>query len=206
VGDHDFSPTQLQSPSLKRASLGSPTAASVPNSSRGRARGQTYSSLSPVHPPNKERRSSTPDSISSDSEDELTGAVGQLSLNENEQVRYHGKLSGLHILNGKERNDGRNEGGIWCVVRSLPCSPHSPTSYRRLPSARVWPPAPDGPNLLQDDEQQVAHHLPDKATQTRLIDLFFRYVHPAFPVVHKRSFFDAYEKRFVPIVVQLCSD
>jgi hypothetical protein len=58
-------------------------------------------------------RSSSVDSLSSDSEDELTGAVGQLSINEDEQVRYHGKASGLHILNNKERVDGRNEGGIW---------------------------------------------------------------------------------------------
>jgi hypothetical protein len=49
----------------------------------------------------------------SDSEDGLTDAVGQLSLNEHEQVRYHGKASGLHLLGVKERVDARNEGGIW---------------------------------------------------------------------------------------------
>lgn len=42
-------------------------------------------------------------------------AVGQLSLNEDEQVRYHGKASGLHLLGGKERDDSRNEDGIWSV-------------------------------------------------------------------------------------------
>jgi hypothetical protein len=48
-----------------------------------------------------------------DSEGELRDAVGQLSLNEDEQVRYHGKASGLHLLGDKVRVDGRNEGGIW---------------------------------------------------------------------------------------------
>ena len=63
------------------------------------------------------RRSSSPlDSISSDSEEEVTDAVGQLSLNEDAQVRYHGKASGLHLLGIKDRVDARNEGGIWYVA------------------------------------------------------------------------------------------
>jgi hypothetical protein len=50
------------------------------------------------------------------SDDEaLTDAVGQLSLNEDAQVRYHGKASGLHLLGQKPRVDRRNEGGIWCA-------------------------------------------------------------------------------------------
>jgi len=62
-----------------------------------------------------DRRSSSVDenSMTSDSEEEFMGAVGQLSLNEDEQVRYHGKASGLHLLGNKERVDRRNEGGIW---------------------------------------------------------------------------------------------
>ena len=53
-------------------------------------------------------------------DDELAIEVGQLSLNEDEQVRFHGKMSGLHLLGVKERQDGRGEGGIWCVpVRVL---------------------------------------------------------------------------------------
>jgi hypothetical protein len=60
------------------------------------------------------RGSSDQESLSaSDSEDEVVEAVGQLSLNEDEQVRYHGKASGLHLLGVEERVDGRNEGGIW---------------------------------------------------------------------------------------------
>lgn len=51
----------------------------------------------------------------SDDSDDIMDAVGQLSLNEDEQVRYHGKASGLHLLDGKDRIDRRNEGGIWFV-------------------------------------------------------------------------------------------
>ncbi|RXW19674.1 hypothetical protein EST38_g6187 [Candolleomyces aberdarensis] len=116
------------------------------------------------------------DDRSSDSEDDLTGAVGQLSINEDEQVRYHGKASGLHILNDKERVDGRNEGGIW-----------------RFPKARVWPPAPDAPSILQGEDEYVSQ-LPEQAVQNRLLDLYFRHVHSSFPVIHKQSFLGVYRK------------
>lgn len=49
-------------------------------------------------------------------EDEMAIALGQLSLNEDEQVRFHGKMSGLHLIGVKERQDGRGEGGIWYVL------------------------------------------------------------------------------------------
>jgi hypothetical protein len=51
-------------------------------------------------------------------EKQLAQAVGELSLNEDEEVRYHGQASGLYLLGGQERVDQRNEGGIWCVVLS----------------------------------------------------------------------------------------
>lgn len=53
------------------------------------------------------------DGEDNDGEDELALAVGQLSINEDEQVRYHGKASGLHLLGIQQRIDGRNEGHIW---------------------------------------------------------------------------------------------
>lgn len=77
----------------------------------------------------------TYDSITSGSEDELTGAVGQLSLNEDEQVRYHGKASGLHLLGNKERFDRRNEGGIWWVILPSAC-PHCFSDFFTLGGSR----------------------------------------------------------------------
>lgn len=76
---------------------------------------RTNASFDPDTVSIRERRSSSVDSLSSQSEDDLAGAVGQLSLNEDEQLRYHGKVSGLHLLGNQERMDRRNEGGIWFV-------------------------------------------------------------------------------------------
>jgi hypothetical protein len=78
----------------------------------------SLSSWSPLSEPRYgQRRSTSPlESVSSESEEEVADAVGQLSLNEDEQVRYHGKASGLHLLGNRDRVDSRNEGGIWYVV------------------------------------------------------------------------------------------
>lgn len=145
----------------------------------------------------RRRSTSSLDSGTSGSDDELTGAVGQLSLNEDEQVRYHGKASGLHLLGLKERVDGRNEGGIWSVTilqTFIPLSSNS-SSFRRFPKARVWPALPsnaqNGRPTADDDE--LASQLPEPALQEHLLELYFTYVHPSFPVVHKRAFFEVYK-------------
>jgi hypothetical protein len=44
-------------------------------------------------------------------EDMNAVAMGQLSLDENSEVRYHGKASGLHLL--ARRTNGQKDGGIW---------------------------------------------------------------------------------------------
>ncbi len=60
--------------------------------------------------------------IYSTEENSLVSEVGHLSLNEEREVRFHGQASGLHLLDVKDRVDGRSEGGIWLVVFLL-CSP-----------------------------------------------------------------------------------
>ncbi|KAI0800103.1 fungal-specific transcription factor domain-containing protein [Fomes fomentarius] len=108
-------------------------------------------------------------------EDEIAIAVGQLSLNEDEQVRYHGKVSGLHLLGANERQDGR---GIW-----------------RFPKARVWPPlSPAVRNSQRRHSAEFAPRLPDVPTQELLLELYFTYVHPALPIVHKPTFMDDWSK------------
>jgi hypothetical protein len=47
-----------------------------------------------------------------DSED-IHDTMGQLSLDDASQIRYHGKASGLHLLGQTERVDRRAENGIW---------------------------------------------------------------------------------------------
>jgi hypothetical protein len=53
--------------------------------------------------------------ICSTEENALVSEIGHLSLNEEREVRFHGQASGLHLLDVKDRVDGRNEGGIWLV-------------------------------------------------------------------------------------------
>lgn len=60
--------------------------------------------------------------ICSTEENALVSQVGHLSLNEEREVRFHGQASGLHLLDVKDRIDGRNEGGIWLVIWFLLCS------------------------------------------------------------------------------------
>lgn len=106
-------------------------------------------------------------------EDELAIEVGQLSLNEDEQVRFHGKMSGLHLLGVKDREDGRHEGGIW-----------------KFPKARVWPPLPPTGLTHAKGLENFSPTLPDQATQELLLELYWTYVHPSLPVVNKRTFME----------------
>ncbi|KAI0634003.1 fungal-specific transcription factor domain-containing protein [Trametes polyzona] len=133
----------------------------------------TASSRSPMRRQAEESVEETEES----GEDEIAVAIGQLSINEEEQVRFHGKASGLHMLGVKERQDGRNEGGIW-----------------RFPKARVWPPLPPAARSSQRRMMdEFVPRLPDLQTQELLLDLYFTYVHPALPIVHKRSFLEDFQ-------------
>jgi len=118
----------------------------------------------------------------------------ELSLDENQEVRYHGSASGLHLLRRTQRTDDRTEGGVWyapfltlfnCVF----------ISRRRLPMARVWPPSKFGIDTYPADTPDL--RLPSQDVQDRLIDLYFTYIHPIFPVIHKTRFLSEYEARYV---------
>ncbi|KAH7923243.1 hypothetical protein BV22DRAFT_1093249 [Leucogyrophana mollusca] len=106
-----------------------------------------------------------------------SAAFGQLSLDENQEVRYHGKASGLHLLGRSDRLDSRHEGGIW-----------------RLPMARFWPPAKTYlTHLLPDEGPSV--ELPPVTVQDHLVELYFKHVHVIFPVIHKDRFLREYNAR-----------
>ncbi|KAJ4485754.1 fungal-specific transcription factor domain-containing protein [Lentinula aciculospora] len=109
--------------------------------------------------------------------DGIAEGMGELSLTENQEIRYHGKASGLQFLSKNNRTDDRVEGGLW-----------------KLPMARVWPPSKDFAALtVQEDEILV--ELPPIHTQDHLIDLYFTYIHPVFPVLHKNRFLSEYTAR-----------
>ncbi|QRV84496.1 Fungal specific transcription factor domain [Ceratobasidium sp. AG-Ba] len=147
----------------------------------------------PLHPP------PLPATDSDTEPDTITDAMGQLSLNEHQQLRYHGKASGLHLLaqapayhTDRTRMD---EAGIW-----------------RFPSSRVWPPVAEerdtdderedqtaSSNLLElikpveELEEQMKAIMPSRSQQERLLKLYFVYVHPVLPVIHKEVFWRDWE-------------
>ncbi|KZO89639.1 hypothetical protein CALVIDRAFT_571629 [Calocera viscosa TUFC12733] len=108
---------------------------------------------------------------------DLADVVGQLSIDENDQVRYHGKASGLHLLSRSERH----REGIW-----------------RFPPARVWPPSE---NHVVKTEEEILNSanardcLPSPAQQQHLIDLYFSYVQPVLPIIPKRQFMELFRER-----------
>ncbi len=140
-----------------------------------------------------------------EAEAELADAMGQLSVNEEAQVRYHGKASGLHLLvmgdMGKKLSsrNGRNEGGLWLVFAPFLSLCSTLLSFlsglmriflcRRFPKARVWPQVPyDVTTNEADASLDFCVRLPDPAVQEHLLELYFAYVHPYLPIVHKQQF------------------
>ncbi|THV03041.1 hypothetical protein K435DRAFT_775205 [Dendrothele bispora CBS 962.96] len=157
-----------------RAPSFSGTKSSHPNPfSFNSASHDSFAGSTEITPTGRPVPGSLSDDESSLNDDEMLAALGQLSLNEEEQVRYHGKASGLYLLGSQDRLDHRNEGGIW-----------------RFPKARVWPPLPSTTRSMSEDEE-ITSLLPPPELQEHLLDIYFTYVHPSFPVVHKRLFFDA---------------
>lgn len=61
--------------------------------------------------------------------------------------------------------------------------------------ARVWPPSKDYQMLHIPPEEDFDIQLPPIHVQEHLIELYFTYIHPAFPVVHKSRFLRDYQAR-----------
>ncbi|QRW25643.1 Fungal specific transcription factor domain [Rhizoctonia solani] len=124
-------------------------------------------------------------------------ALGQLSLNEHHQLRYHGKASGLHILAqapAYRRDRVRmDDDGIW-----------------KFPASRVWPPVAEerdsdteptnsinGPTESYDmlEIRVAAEVLPSREQQEKLLNLYFAYVHPVLPIIHREVFWQNWKAR-----------
>ncbi|KAF8832025.1 hypothetical protein HHX47_DHR1001015 [Lentinula edodes] len=103
--------------------------------------------------------------------DGITEGMGELSVTENQEIRYHGKASGLQFLSKNNRTDDRVEGGLWYYTTFL--SPRALANWdRKMPMARVWPPSKDFAALtVQEDD--IVVELPPIHIQDHLIDLYF---------------------------------
>ena len=109
------------------------------------------------------------------------------------QVRFHGKTSGLHLLGRSDRTDHRNEGIAYCRIPPVFVSTVESITYLpviggvwHLPRVRKWPRAKDDVAHLLQEEHDVA--MPPMHVQERLVDLYFTYMHPSLPMIHKAQF------------------
>lgn len=60
--------------------------------------------------------------------------------------------------------------------------------------ARVWPPSKDHA-MHNVQEENFDIQLPPIHIQDRLVELYFTYIHPAFPVIHKSRFLTEYNAK-----------
>ncbi|EPQ54381.1 hypothetical protein GLOTRDRAFT_94337 [Gloeophyllum trabeum ATCC 11539] len=127
--------------------------------------------IHPLNRPNLEDKSASPDDSGVD---EAIDGLNHLSVDENQELRYHGSASGYHLLGAEERFDGRNEGGIW-----------------KFPMARVWPLAMES-RLAYADEDDVDVQMPPPEQQEALVNVYFTYIHPFIPLIHKQQFLESF--------------
>lgn len=67
---------------------------------------------------------------------------------------------------------------------------------RRFPKARVWPALQSGtPTSML--EAELTTEMPPLVVQERLLDLYFTYVHPMLPVIHKQNFQEGFRTAYV---------
>ncbi|KDQ12430.1 hypothetical protein BOTBODRAFT_67359 [Botryobasidium botryosum FD-172 SS1] len=122
----------------------------------------------PLGDPYSSMLSDTDSYYEEETSEDLIDTVGQLSLDHHNQIRYHGKAAGLHLLASATDASGSNrtKDGIW-----------------NIRSARSASAVREG----EDDSC-----LPDRETQERLVEVYFTHVHPMIPVVHKVDFMRAF--------------
>ncbi|KAM0749503.1 hypothetical protein T439DRAFT_327189 [Meredithblackwellia eburnea MCA 4105] len=153
---------------------------------------------------------------SSDEVSEFADVFGQLSVNEAGEVGYHGKPSGLYLLKKERRIGGRRvteganssesavgengpkEGFFWNFQSNTPRKSENeilgppPSDYIRTSSEIE-------PSLRSDT--QIGSHLPSREVQQPLLELYWRYVQPHFPILYKPSFLEKYAAETVPLVL-----
>jgi hypothetical protein len=106
---------------------------------------------------------------------QLAAALCQLSMNEERQLRYHGPASGLQLLAARGLHaDAVHRDGLWRFPDTMSSSPLDAGS----------------PGSDLSDLSEV---LPDRATQEKLLEVYWAHVHPVVPVVDKGLFMEAFE-------------
>ncbi|KAH9944251.1 fungal-specific transcription factor domain-containing protein [Epithele typhae] len=105
--------------------------------------------------------------------DEAAEAFGHLSVDQNKEFRYHGPASGLPLLaQSHGQGDDKQKNRIWRFMANV--DPESPS------------------HDLINEEEDVEVDMPAPDVQRYLLELYFTYVHPFFPVIHKQDFLYQY--------------
>ncbi|KAG0144126.1 hypothetical protein CROQUDRAFT_47765 [Cronartium quercuum f. sp. fusiforme G11] len=126
------------------------------------------------HGPNQDGKASRSSTLGhgqgSSSINELTDVVGQLSLNEDDEVRYHGRSSGLYLITASQRHQDY----FW-----------------RFPQPGVWPEAASRRPRTELEIMRAVEPLevlPSPETMVHLLEVYWTYVHPLVPVLYKPEF------------------
>jgi hypothetical protein len=101
---------------------------------------------------------------------ELADVVGQLSLDENDEVRYHGRSSGLYLISASQRY----KDFFW-----------------HFPKPGFWPVAPIRRSPTSSYILELVNPLellPSQQTMNHLLDLYWEFVHPMMPILYKPEF------------------
>ena len=149
---------------------------------------------------------------SDDESSDLADEIGQLSMNEHRQLRYHGKASGLHLLMPAMTYKAGHDDFTVSQEAQSSVSPrvNVQAGIWEFPPAGVWPPAPASSNMAlasrstssrplpekkrsdtvcdAELDAAAAVHLPPRARQEHLISLYFTYIHPIVPLMHRGQF------------------
>ncbi|KDQ57263.1 hypothetical protein JAAARDRAFT_35890 [Jaapia argillacea MUCL 33604] len=99
--------------------------------------------------------------------------IDELSFDENLQIRWHGRATGLHLLRK--------------------CNPLQPRSSEPAPRVHLWPPV--SIEVHRNPVQPANLRLPDSQTQDKLLHLYFDHLHPMFPILHRGHFIEFYTQR-----------
>lgn len=101
-------------------------------------------------------------------------AFGHLSVDKNKEFRYHGSASGLPLLAQSHRKGAGGQQGnrIWSFSGNEDSEQTS--------------------NDPMGEEEDIDVELPPPDVQSFLLHLYFAYVHPFFPAIHKQDFLHNY--------------
>ncbi|CAG8790450.1 15269_t:CDS:2 [Gigaspora margarita] len=108
--------------------------------------------------------------------DDLNEIMGILSIDENRQVRYHGRSSGFYLL----KNSERYKNGILSLSDNSP--KENLISTQNLESLKR-------PELTTLPPQEISDHL---------LETYFTHIHPLLPIIYKPIFFNRLKDRNNP--------